>query len=287
MSGVPARTDVEGWGRQAHVELTEQMAKGIGEGTLVASNFFSAHMQLLGFVNFVGQLPRHVDASLDRFSKILDEKEEPPSKVFQRGFDPFRPLVGEVLLTRAVDSFLTYISELLALVFREKPKALRAARGKLDVGYVLGFDSQEELREAIAEREVRRSAYSGMPELAKWFQDHLGFALIPDRKQRRYITRLVEKRNLITHHRGVIDHRYIAKCGRDDGRVGEAIDVRHDGAHGYARLAEAVWDIDARAADKWHLKRGPLLSEDQAGDQLSLAREAVQNNDLDVEGHPK
>lgn len=266
--------DHPGWGVEAHTELQQQMAAGVGDCTAAGAAFFASHMQLLGFVNFVASLPKHVDASLDGFSKILDkEKEEPPSTVFQRGFDPFRPLVAEVLLTRAVDSYLTYISELLALVFREKPRTLLSG-DKVEVRYALAFESQEELREAIAEREVRRLAYLGMPELSKWFKDTLGFDLVPNRERRQEITRQVERRNLLTHHRGVIDHRFIDKCGRGEGAVGEKINVKEAGAQGYALLAEVVWDADERAAEKWSLERSPLVTEDRAGDQLSLAREA-------------
>jgi len=268
------RQDHPGWGVEAHTEFQRQMAAGIGESTTAGAAFFASHMQLIGFVNFVASLPKHVDASLDGFSKILDkEKEEPPSTVFQRGFDPFRPLVAEVLLTRAVDSYLTYVSELLALVFREKPATLLSG-DKVEVRYALGFDSQEELREAIAEREVRRLAYLGMPELSKWFKDTLGFDLVPNRKRRQEITRQVERRNLLTHHRGVIDHRFIDKCGRGEGPIGGKINVQEAGAQGYALLAEAVWDADERAAGKWALERSPLVTEDRVGDQLSLAREA-------------
>jgi len=86
------RQDHPGWGVEAHTEFQRQMAAGIGESTTAGAAFFASHMQLIGFVNFVASLPKHVDASLDGFSKILDkEKEEPPSTVFQRGFDHSAP----------------------------------------------------------------------------------------------------------------------------------------------------------------------------------------------------
>lgn len=182
--------EADGWGRKAQAELAKQMALAIGEiGTTAGGNFFVTHMELIGFVNFVSALPRHIDGVLDGLHDPEDEDEHKASRVFQRGLDPFRPLIGEVLVTRAVDSYLTYISELLSLVFRERPETLRS-KEQISVDFVLGFDSLEELQEAIAERRVERLAYRGMAELADWVRDTLGFTLVSDHERLRLIERL-------------------------------------------------------------------------------------------------
>jgi hypothetical protein len=262
-----------GWGREPHAKLAQNMAKGIGQATVPAGHFFSSYMELFGFVNFVAALPRHVDDMVEQLDEALGtEGEDRAVKVFQRGLDPFRPLIAEVMLTRAVDSYLTYVTELLTLVFRERPETLRS-KATIRVDFALGFDSLEELRAGIAEEKVDDLAYRGMAELAKWVEDALGFALIPERGSRKKIERLVEKRNLIVHHRGVIDNRYIRQCGARDGAVGDSIDARDDASEAIALLAEAVWDADRRAAEKWKLKRRPLPTENRVGDQLTLARE--------------
>lgn len=249
--------EVNGWGRKPQAELAALMARVAGGvGTSAGGNFFTAQMELFGFVNFVSALPRHIDGVLEGFdSKSEDERKA--SKVFQRGLDPFRPLIGEVVVTRAVDSYLTYISELLSLVFRKRPETLRS-KEQISIDFVLGFDSLEELQDAIAERRVERLSYRGMAELADWVRDTLGFTLISDRERLRLIERLVEQRNLIVHHRGIIDHRFIRKCGTAFGNVGDALDLREASAEGFMVLSEAVWDADGRAAEKWDLERHSL-----------------------------
>lgn len=213
-------------------------------------------MDMIGFLNFVAFLPQHVDGVLDGLGGP-DGDDAQPSRVFQRGVDPFRRLLGEVLLSRAVDSYLTYISELLSLIFRERPETLRS-REQVRVDFVLDFDSMEELQEAIAERRVERLAYRGMAELVEWVRETLGFTLVADRKNMKLIESLVEKRNLVVHHRGVIDRRFIRKLGTGYGKVGDVLNLREDTQDALLVLSEAVWDVDKRAAEKWALERGPL-----------------------------
>ncbi|HEX2096032.1 MAG TPA: hypothetical protein VHF50_01535 [Solirubrobacterales bacterium] len=162
----------------------------------------------------------------------------------------------EVLLTRGVDSYLTYVSELLSLIFRERPETLRS-KEKVSIDFVLSFDAMEELQEAIAERRVERLAYRGMAELAEWMEETMGFALVSDRKRLRRIEQLVEQRNLIVHHRGIIDHRYVRKLGTSDGKVGDKLKLEDSAPDAILALAEAVSDADARAAAKWGLAQEP------------------------------
>lgn len=67
------------------------------------------------------------------------------------------------------------------------------------------------------------------------------------------------------HHRGVIDHRFIRKCGTAFGNVGDVLDLREAAADAFVVLSEAVWDADGRAAEKWGLERHPLPSSGTRG----------------------
>jgi hypothetical protein len=255
-----------GWGLGPHQQLVEGMATGLGPQTRAAGHFFVAQMELVGFTTFTGYVPEHLDKFLEGLGGG-DDSEKRSERIFRAGLDPFRPLLAELLLTRAVDNYLTYVAELLSLVFRAHPEALRSEE-KFDARFVLGFESVEELREGIADRKVERLARKGVADLSKWFQDTLGFVLLPDQNRRRLITRLVEKRNLISHRRAVIDRRYLRKCGHGDGELGEVLDARHDAGTAVAELSDAVWDADKRAAKKWGLELEPLPTERRVGSVL-------------------
>jgi hypothetical protein len=239
-------------------ELVAKAAPYFGGNLTVAGfNFFQSHTELLSFIGFVGELAKRNDKVWEAINNALTDgnEEKPfPSGQSQRDLDQFRRLIAEVLLSRAVDSYLTYVSELLSLVFKERPETLRS-KEQVQIDFILGFDSMEDLREAIAERRVERLAYRGMAELAGWMKETLGFELISDRDRFNVIERLVEQRNLIVHHRGIIDNRYVLKMGSADGATGEILDIKESAEHAATTLAGAVGDADRRAASKWDLER--------------------------------
>jgi len=58
-------------------------------------------------------------------------------------------LLLELVLTRTVDNFLCFLSDLLALIYKAKPEMLRSSENeKLD--FVLQFSDMDQLRSAVA-----------------------------------------------------------------------------------------------------------------------------------------
>jgi hypothetical protein len=249
------------WRTKEREEQVERFAGFVAEDvTNAGANYFRANFEVVGFLGFVGTLTQHVDGVLASLDDELEADEDSRERrPFGRRLDPFRPLMWELLLSRGVDSYLTYVAELLSLVFRERPETLRSQE-QVAIDFVLGFDSMEELQEAIAERRVERLAYRGMADLVAWVRETMGFDLVADRERLRLIERLVEKRNLIVHHRGVIDRRYVRNCGTADGDVGNILNPKEGAADALLVLGEAVGDADVRAAQKWGLERKPLAS---------------------------
>jgi len=228
--------------------------------TVAGANFFRSHLELVRFIGFVGELATRNDKVWETLDDLLSdgtEEKKFPKGQSQRELNQFRRLLAEVLLSRAVDSYLTYVSELLSLVFKERPETLRS-KEQVRIDFILSFDSMEELQEAVAERRVERLAYRGMAELVGWMKETLGFSLVSDRDRLKVIERLVEQRNLIVHHRAVIDHRYVRRLGPSDGVAGEMLGVKEGARHAATTLAEAVGDADQRAASKWGLERKPF-----------------------------
>jgi hypothetical protein len=157
-----------------------------------------------------------------------------------------------MVLTRGVDSFLTYLSELFSLVFRSRPETLRS-REQIRVEDVLEHESMDDVVAFLSERRVGRLAYAGLRDLAKEVESDLGLALFPEPGALDRAVSIVEARNLIAHNRGVINAIYLRRTS-GDGIVGERIRIDLDFVFGSLEfLVDAAGAVDNRAVCKFRL----------------------------------
>lgn len=92
----------------------------------------------------------------ERYGKTLKE-----GAGAARALQTYRQLILQMMLCRAVDSFLTYISELLALTYRTKPEMLKSGETvRLDV--ILQYQAMEDLVSALVERRVSQLSFQGV-----------------------------------------------------------------------------------------------------------------------------
>jgi len=167
-------------------------------------------------------------------------------------------LISEMVYCRGIDNYLTYVSEILALVFRTRPETLRSDE-KVALSTVLAHPTMEELVRALAELKVHQLSYRGMEDLASYLASRLKWSLFVSSQERDRIVKLVERRNLIVHNRGVINdlfrRRYPGESVDRDGRIKVSVeDVRRD----FAIIARSAYSLDRRTAIKFTLGTGPI-----------------------------
>jgi hypothetical protein len=179
----------------------------------------------------------------------------------QRELDEFTQLLLQMVLARSVDNYLTYVSELLRLVLRTRPETLDGET-KVEVAFVLGHETMEELHVALADQRVDELAQSGFGELAGTLRDELGFSLFDDSGRLDLATRLVAARNVIVANRGVVDRSYLESAPGSDLRIGDPLLLEDSVVRDLDVLIGGVSDADARAAERWTLptpvERGTL-----------------------------
>lgn len=78
-----------------------------------------------------------------------------------------------MMLTRAVDNHLAYISDLPALVLRTRPETLRSSE-TIGLDTVLQHDTMDELVSELSEKRVNQLSYEGMRDLSTYLADRLG-----------------------------------------------------------------------------------------------------------------
>jgi len=173
----------------------------------------------------------------------------------------YATLVAEMLWCRGVDNFLTYVAQLIGLVFRTRPETLRSSKTET-LETMLKFKSMEELVDYVAEKRVYDLTFRGMRDLRGTLLRELDFDLFPVDERLDRAVLIIEDRNLIVHNRGVINDVYVRRTAAEWAKVGGRQIVALLCAQRCMRfLAHAASDIDQRAVHKFGLPNKPVTDE--------------------------
>lgn len=166
----------------------------------------------------------------------------------------FYRLITEMTLCRAVDSYLTYLTELLWLIFRARPESLRSAQ-QVRLDFVLAHATRAGLLKAIIDREVNRLSYQGMRDLADFLSTNLGFDLFDEYGSMEQAILVVEIRNIIVHARGTVNETFIQRVSKPPVSSGKRIRLSINDVQEHIRfLAGAVAAAERRAHEKFGIK---------------------------------
>src|SRR5207248_923607 len=105
------------------------------------TRFADYHIELLGFVGFIGGLVNRTDEVSRIIIKALQEHgtskdrldEETYNQRLKDGggatkvYKRYGRLLFEIVMVRATDNFLTYVSELLFIAFKTRPEMLKSS----------------------------------------------------------------------------------------------------------------------------------------------------------------
>lgn len=167
-------------------------------------------------------------------------------------------LTWELILCRSVDGFLAYVSDVLALVFQNRPETMKSAE-MIRLDLILENDTMDELIGVLADKRVNDLAYKGMRELSSHLSDRLGLQLFGSQKDLERAADIVEIRNLIVHNRGTINSTFLKKMSKPLGKLGEQVKIEEDALYDdlWFLVASASL-IDEAAVEKFNLPRGKI-----------------------------
>lgn len=163
---------------------------------------------------------------------------------------------SEVALTRYVDNYLVYVSELIGVLFVARPETLRSTE-QVSLADLLKQPDLDSFIEWYADEKVNRLSYQGFGEVAKFFRDRFGLDLLDDASRKPRLIAAIATRNLLVHRRGVVDSRYL-KAMHDEGIdtsdlvLGQRL-KRTQHFETMRTVLESVIDIETRAASKFDL----------------------------------
>jgi hypothetical protein len=158
--------------------------------------------------------------------------------------------IAETLLTRAVDGYLVYLGELLAMVYEANPNAL-PPEASIPGTLALELDDRDALARELAGRRVRALSRKGIHALNKPFAA-LHFPLFDSREERRAIERTLAQRDLIVHNRGIVDAAYRDRVRESRTPIGEPLPLgRLAVVDDSVMLVEAAVRVDRAAVQRW------------------------------------
>jgi hypothetical protein len=158
--------------------------------------------------------------------------------------------MGETLLTRAVDGYLTYLADLLAMVYAANPNAL-PREANIPVSLALEMGDRDALVRELAGRRVRRLARKSVDALNRPFEA-LQFPLYRTKGERNAIERAIAQRDLLVHSRGIVDPAYLRRVPNSETPLGEQLVLRRSRAVDDAvMLLETAVRVDQIAVDRW------------------------------------
>ena len=217
--------DVEGWDSLPKYSPPKR-PRVPRTGTLALRDYLTTFIRTEDFLHFVLHMALHLDRTAEVATKALADVARSPEEAEgllaewrsrAKALDMIRrhrQFLVEVLLTRHVDNYLSFLGALLAEIFVARPETLRSNE-KVEVEWVLGHGSIPSLIQGLAERKVDALAYASFSTLREHMKDRYGLTVCEDSELPAYV-RAIELRNLAVHNRCIVNRRFLERtAGRE------------------------------------------------------------------------
>ncbi|MFD3982492.1 hypothetical protein ACFWR6_28255 [Streptomyces griseus] len=149
------------------------------------------------------------------------------------------PASAELGLTRCVENFLSYLSDILTDALIARPELLKSQE-QVSLEEVLEHGSIDDFVSWAAEKRVAQLSFKGLDEIAQYISKRLGLQLHRDETDWLKLKKGVALRNLIVHRRSIIDQRFIHLTKEKSLKKG---DVYETTMNDYVRTAESAMKI--------------------------------------------
>ena len=212
--------------------------------------------RLLKVIENLGNIPgtRFDKELVDKWTQDIEGGRPNPITEFEKNL----PLQYELVFCRSVDNFLTYVSELLALIFSVRPEMLKSEE-KIAVSEVLEYADMKEFLEAFTERKVIGLSRKSMTDLHNELDRNFGFILFDDAGELEEAAIMIEKRNLAIHNRGCVNRHYLERVPSATESLGDKLTFETVVFASLKFFMTIVFKLDQKAADKFNIPRDTPL----------------------------
>lgn len=160
-------------------------------------------------------------------------------------------IIPKSFLVAMVSQFDAFIGQLIRTMYYAEPTKLNASKKPLTFSNLVQFDSIEDAREHILEREVESVLRESHSAHFEWLEGKLGIPLRKGLDCWPTFVEITERRNLFVHTDGEISQSYIENCKKygmqisDEYAVGDRLSVDPDY---YQDAYEALYEIATKLA---------------------------------------
>ncbi len=217
--------------------------------TKTAQDFLSSSHEVVHFIF----APYSIAEDLDRTLEIMKLTPKSELKLISHGklMESYDTVAFDLLNSRIIDLFLTYVSELLALVFLKNPAMLKSEK-QFTAKEILNSRDFAELVNLIAEKTVNSLSRQGFSSMSTTIENRYGLVLVPNETEFQEMLLANEFRNLYVHHRGIVNNTYLTRVPKSNKVIGEELHI--SGLGWIPLVAKCVVELDERAMNKFALE---------------------------------
>ena len=171
-----------------------------------------------------------------------------------------------VLFCRGVNSLLTYLADLVTLIYEKYPKKLPSNK-QATYGFCVEHHLAGDLISALAEETVLGLTHQNFDALAKYFKKNLDLVLFKEDAGAVKAALSVDIRNIITHNRGIVNRFFIQRNPSFADDLGKRVVLSKDESREMlADLGYCARQLDLRAIKKFGLQTVEPLPKEGAPD---------------------
>ena len=222
--------------------------------TIALVRYLDDLRSMIGFQAYLWRTIVQADYGHGDPSKFPQPGEPPPPQSAVAQMDVHSAVLNEMAFCRDVNSFLTYLADLMTLIYEKYPKKLPSDK-QTTYGFCIEHHLAGDLISAFAEETVMALTHKNLDALAKYFKKNLDLVLFTKDEQAANAALCVDFRNIVTHNRGIVNRFFVHRNPRfadDNGK--RVVFSEEDSRDMLGTLGYCVRQLDFRAVKKFGLE---------------------------------
>ncbi|MFC0300358.1 hypothetical protein ACFFIS_05930 [Virgibacillus soli] len=243
-------------------------------GTKSGAMYFSSTLSDLDFFFFIidtvligDYIPYHAKKTLELADDLVTESEvaKSPEELMQtkpgnrvKKLRKHSQEFIEMIYSRQVDNFQTYIVNLVREILKVQPNILHNNHPHISIAQLLEVESKDELINEVIENKVSSLANKGFGHIEEWCKAS-GIPLTVDRDLKSKLKEFIAIRNIIVHNRCIVDEKYLRVAPQSKYKKGSIRKLDVDDLYEAINIfSEIVKHTDKKSIEKFNLEESRL-----------------------------